>query len=97
MSEVINSLVKDTSHYNTLLMHLMKRWHGPRGVLNLLSEENKRWWEHFNCFRYIKEELKVFILILFVSAKVYTYHYVKLCCSEYACIHAHRHRQLVRF
>jgi len=46
-------------------MHLIKKWHGPQGVLNLLSQKNERWWKDFACFKYIKEELKVFTCVFF--------------------------------
>ena len=76
----MNSIVKDTSQYNTLLMHLIKKWRGPQGVLNLLSQKNERWWKDFTCFKFIKEELKVFIFF---------YQYACICCTYSVCMFAH--------
>lgn len=59
ISDEINVLIKDQSHCDILLMLLIKKHHGPRGVLNLLSEQNKQWWGSFECLKSIKEQLKV--------------------------------------
>ena len=59
MSERLISLIKDESHCDILLMHLIKKYHGPQGVLNLLSDKYKKWWKYFTFFATIKEKLKV--------------------------------------
>ena len=59
ISDQLNELVKDASHRDILLMYLMKKYHGPQGILNLLAEKHKKFWEPLNCLKLIKEELKV--------------------------------------
>ena len=44
-------------------MHLLKKHHGPRGVLNLLSQEKSEYWDCFGCMKSIKEQLEVCILL----------------------------------
>jgi len=44
-------------------MHLLKKHHGPRGVLNLLSQEKSEYWDCFGCMKSIKEQLEVSILL----------------------------------
>ena len=46
-----------------MIMHLLKKHHGPRGVLNLLSKENNEYWSCFECLKSIKEQLEVCILL----------------------------------
>ena len=58
MSDQLNSLIKDESHYDILLMHLMKKYHGLKGVLGLLD---KTFREPLNCLKSINENLKVCI------------------------------------
>ena len=67
ISDQLNDLIKDQSHLDILLMHLMKKHHGPQGVLNLLADKHKKCWEPFNCLRLIKEKLKVCIQICICS------------------------------
>jgi len=64
VSEKINQLVEDKTHYEMLLMCLIKKYHGPHGVLHLLSDKNKDWWINFNCFKDIVKTLKVHSLIV---------------------------------
>ena len=61
ISDHLNQLIKDQSHHNILLMHLIKKHHGPQAVLNLLNEKNRKHWEPFNCLEKIQEKLKVCI------------------------------------
>ena len=59
ISDQINALVNDQSHYDILLMHLMKKHHGVQGVLSVLAEKHRKLWEPFGCLKKIKENLKV--------------------------------------
>lgn len=59
ISDQLNTLVKDQSHHDILLMHLLKKYHGPQGVLGLLAEKHRKCWEPLNCLKLIKEQLKV--------------------------------------
>ena len=63
ISDEINVLIKDQSHCDILLMLLIRKHHGPHGVLRLLSEQNKKWWGNFECFKSIREQLKVCTII----------------------------------
>ena len=62
ISDQLNNLIKDQSHHDILLMHLMKKHHGSQGVLNLLADKHKKCWEPFNCLKLIKEKLQVYII-----------------------------------
>lgn len=66
VSDDVNHLVEDQTHFDILLMHLIKKFHGLRGVLHLLCEENKEWWMHFTGFNNVKERLKVCFIILWL-------------------------------
>lgn len=59
MSDQLNSWIKDESHHDILLMHLMKRYHGLKNVLALLDKKSR---EPFNCLKSINEKLKVCII-----------------------------------
>ena len=61
ISDQLNLLIKDQSHLDILLMYLMKKYHGPQGVLNVLAEKHKACWEPLNFLKQIKEKLKVCI------------------------------------
>lgn len=75
ISGEINNLVKDQSHCDVLLMHLMKKYHGPQGVLNVLAEKHKKCWESLNCLKLINEKLKVC-----TTMHVYLAMYVHMLC-----------------
>ena len=64
VSKEINDLVANQSHYDIMLMHLIKMHHGPRGVLNVLSEEKKEWWGNLKCFECVQKMLEVRFLTL---------------------------------
>ena len=59
VSDELNLRIKDQSHCDILLMHLIKKYHGPQGVLNLLSERYINCWKDFNFFVSLNEKLKV--------------------------------------
>lgn len=52
-------LIKDQSHCDILLMHLMKKYHGLQGVLNLLSDRYSNCWKSFSFLVLLKGKLKV--------------------------------------
>ena len=52
-------MVNEQSHYDILLMYLMKKHHGVQGVLNVLAEKHRKLWEPLICLKTIKEKLKV--------------------------------------
>ena len=94
ISDQLNDLIKDQSHLDILLMHLMKKHHGPQGVLNLLVDKHKKCWEPFNCLTSIKENLKVYIMYVCTSSYVcYSLSYTvqltnkfTLMCRTHACV-----------
>lgn len=61
ISDHLNDLVEDQSHHDILLMHLIKKHHGPQGVLHLLNDKHRKCWEPLNCLKIIQEKLKVCI------------------------------------
>ena len=60
IADQINNLVSEQCYYDVLLMHLITKYHGPRGVLKRLSEENE-WCNSFTSFKSIIQELQVCI------------------------------------
>ena len=59
VSDDINSIVTNQSHYDIMLVHLIEKFHGPRGILNIFSEEKKEWWNSFESFWHIQKSLEV--------------------------------------
>ena len=59
ISDQLNDLIKDKQHHEVLLMHLIRRHHGPQGVLNYLDDNYRFYWEPLDCLKQIKEQLKV--------------------------------------
>lgn len=56
MPDDLNKYIKDESHYDILLMHLIKKYHGLKTVMSLLQEKSK---EPLTCLKSIKEKLEV--------------------------------------
>ena len=52
----LNNYIKDESHCDILLMHLIKKHHGIKSVMALLEEKSK---EPLTCLKSIKEKLEV--------------------------------------
>ena len=61
MPKDLNDYIKDESHYDILLMHLIKKYHGLKTVMGLLQEKSK---EPLNCLKSIKEKLEVCAYLL---------------------------------
>ena len=56
MSDDLNHYIKDESHFDILLMHLIKKCHSLKTVMGLLEEKCK---EPLTCLKSLKEKLEV--------------------------------------
>ena len=71
-SDQLNLLINDQSHCDILLMHLIKKYYGPQGVLNLLSERHRHCWKDFSFFVSLQEKLKVCTMKTIVATYMYS-------------------------
>ena len=85
ISHPLNSLIKEL-HYDVLLMHLIKKCHGLKGVLNLLHEKQTG---SLKCLESIQKELMVCATYIHTMQNTYVYTYIPYCNVPYHTIHTY--------